>query len=1137
MRLSTLVFSCLVALASGSGADAQTRPSAVMLRTPDVSGEHIAFQYAGDLWLAPKAGGVATRLTSAPGDEGFPKFSPDGSKVAFMGSYDGGSDLYVVPTAGGVPLRVTHHPDTETLNGWHPDGERLLYWSSEVSGQRRAPKIFLVSASGGQPEPVPLPYGTFGSIDDTGTWLAYTPLTREFRTWKRYQGGMAQDVWLLNLATKKSRQVTNEPGTDAMPMWHGKKVVFMSDRDASGVMNLYAYNMEGGVTERLTDFEEFDVKFASAGPDDVVFENEGKLYRYEFDGGQTVPVEIVIPGDRPTLRAQSHDLKDLLQDADLGPGAKRVVVEARGEILTVPVDEGIVRNLTGTSGVAERDPAWSPDGKWIVYFSDRSGEYELTLRRSDGKPFDGADENGEKKLTSIGEGWKFGPSWSPDSKYITFTSNAGDLMLYDVAGAALKKIDTNPVGFPLRADWSGDSSWLAWSRPQSASELESIHLYDVAAGAHHEVTSGMFDDEGPAFDLKGEWLFYRSSRTFQPTYSDFDTTWIYTNSQNLVAVPLRADVKNPWAPKNDEEEFEEEGKEEEEPKKEGADEGEDAGAASAQAPAEGEAAGAGERENEGQETEEKEKEKEKEEPKKPLEIELEGFEGRAIQLPVPAGRFGSLEGLAGKLAYVRMPRNGSESETPKLVLYDLEKKEEQTVLEGVEQFGASPKGDKLLVQKGSDIGVVDPAPDQKFEAIDLSELRATIDPREEWRQLLVDCWRLFRDYFYDAGMHGLDWPAIRARYEGALADATSRADVHYLMGEMMAELNVGHAYNSGPRGVRGGPQPRAVGLLGCDWKLENGAYRVARILGGGDYDTDARSPLAENGVDAKQGDFLLAVNGIPVDVTKDVYAAFEGTAEEPTLLTLNENPTFDGSEREVLVRPLRGDAGLRYRDWVASKRQMVDAKGGGRIGYVHVPDTGINGQNELVRQLMGQMHREALIVDERWNGGGQIPTRFIELLDRPIRNYWATRHGEEWTWPPVGHRGPKAMLINHSAGSGGDCFPYYFRQAGLGKLIGTRTWGGLVGLSGNPALIDGGAPRVPTFGFFELDGTWGIEGHGVEPDIEVIDDPAQMQNGEDPQLETAVGHLLQELETWTGPEKRRPAGPDRRKPGIEEQDK
>ena len=1121
--LSRRLLSCAILLTAGGAAAAQTTPSGTMLRYPDVSADQIVFRYDGDLWLVPKTGGSARRLTSSAGNEDFPKFSPDGQTIAFVGSYDGGRDLYTLPVGGGVPQRVTYHPGSENFSDWHPDGEQLLYFSSEVSGQRRAPKIFLVGTSGSQPEPLPMAYGTFGSIDETGTWIAYTPNSREFRTWRRYRGGMAQDVMLFNLETHESRRVTSDPGSDSMPMWHGSEVIFISDRGERGIVNLYSFNRDSGDIRQLTDFDESGVKFPSIGPEDVVFESMGKLQRYVLATGDVVEVDVQVPLDRPRLRPQHRDLSENVAGHGISPSGKRVVVEARGEVFTVPVKDGAPRNLTNSSGVAERYPSWSPDGKWIAYWSDRSGEYELTLRRSDGKSFEGADENGEQRITTFGAGWKYAANWAPDSEKLVFGLQSGELYLYDMTTKEQILVDRNPTYGQLSVNWSADSGWIAWAREHSETRLSAIQLYDVANRQRHEVTTGMFNDSGPAFDLQGDWLFYTSARTFQPTYSDFDTTWIYTNSTNLLAVPLRADVKNPWCPANDEEPIDD-GEDEEEEKDDS--EGDEV--------AKGPGGGNGGKGN--GEAEEDDAE--------PMQIDLEGLEARAIVLPVDAGRVMGVTGLSGKVLYGRAPatagrgRGFGGGRGLSLQMYDLEEKKEQTIIDGVRGWDLTPKGDQLLVITRDGAGVIKPAPDQKIEEpIDFSAVAGSFDPAAEWRQMLTDVYRIYRDWFYDPNMHGVDWKAVRDRALAALDDATSREDVTFLVGEMIAELNVGHAYNRpGPEGSRPTPSGPAIGLLGCDWELDEGAYRIARILGSS-YDTDERSPLSVHGVDVNEGDYLLAVNGTPVNADLAIYAAFAGSARRETLLTLNSAPTFDGNERDVVVEPLRSESSLRYRDWVAGRRAYVEAAGAGRIGYVHVPDTGISGQNELVRQFMAQHHKDALIVDERWNSGGQIPTRFIELLDRPATNFWATRSGRDWAWPPVGHRGPKAMLINFAAGSGGDCFPYYFRQAGLGKLIGTRTWGGLVGMSGQPSLIDGASPSVPTFAFYEMDGTWGVEGHGVPPDIEVLDDPARMCHGEDPQLDAAIGHLLTELADWTPPGKGRPQYPNRSGAGIAEEDK
>ena len=1122
----------VLVLALASLAGAQVQPDAVLLRFPDVSRDHIAFRYDGDLWLVAKTGGQAERLTTARGGESLPRFSPDGKRLAFMGGYEGGSDLYVLSIEAGVPERVTWHPGQEMLCDWTPDGQSLLFWSSEVSGLGRAPRILKVAASGGQPEPLPVPYGTFGGIDETGTWLAYTMGSREFRTWKRYQGGMAQDVWLFDLASHASRRMTDFAGTDALPMWHGREVVFLSDRGDEGRANLWAYDMDSGETRRLTDFREDDVKFPSIGPDDVVFEAGGRLYRYEFATQKSVPVQVLIPGERPNLAPRTRDVSDDVSAAAPGPTGTRIVVCARGDVFSVPADEGITRNLTRTDGVFERDPVWSPDARWIAYFSDRSGEYELWLRRADGKTFDGADENGEKRVTSLGEGWKLDPRWSPDSRKIVFGGNDGAIRVIDVESGAVTEVGRDPQGDPVQASWSGDSGWLAWSHRHSRSRLGAIHLYELATRTLHEVTSGMFDDSNPVFDPDGDWLYFVSKRTFEPIYEDFGTTWIYTNASNVMAVPLRADVENPWAPKDDQEEIADEDEGEDADEDEDADDGE----AADEAPADDARAADGEDEEarDGAEDEDAADER-REERDEPLRIDVEGFEGRVLQLPVAAGELGNLEAVPGRVCYVRRTRTGAEDGPSSLHCYDMEEKEDLTILDEIAGgYVPTADGKKLLVFRRGEIAIVDVRAGQRFEALDLSGLVATIDPRDEWRQILDDVYRLYRDYFYEPGLHGVDWREIHDRYVRALADATAREDVHLFISEMISELNVGHAYNRSVRGVFEDPdRARPVGLLGCDWTVEQGAYRIARILGSeGPYDVDGRSPLFLPGVDVRAGDWLLAVNGNPVGTDRAVYAAFLDTVGKPTELTVNAAPTRDGNERTVLVEPIDDESDLRYRAWVAHNRAKVEELSGGRIGYVHVPNTGIQGQNELMRQFQGEMHHDALIVDERWNAGGQIPTRFIELLSRPITNFWAVRHGEDWSWPPVGHRGPKAMLINGWAGSGGDAFPYYFRQAGLGRLIGMRTWGGLVGLSGNPSLIDGTSPSVPRFAFYELDGTWGVEGYGVPPDIEVVDDPAAMQKGGDPQLEAAVTHLMTELESWRRPEPMRPGGPDRSRTGL-----
>lgn len=1139
------LFAAVFAL-SLSRASAQVAPSAVLLRMPDVSADKIVFRYANDLWLVAKSGGLAQPLSSPDGAESFPKFSPDGSRIAFIASYDGGSDIYISDLAGGVPLRITHHPGGEVLCDWHPDGKSLVFYSSMLSGQQRAPKLFTIAATGGLPQVLPVPYGTFGAIDSTASWLAYTPVAQsEFRTWKRYQGGLAQDIWLFNLVTLESRRVTEHPGTDALPLWRGHELYFISDRDARARLNLWVYDVQKRTTVQVTDFANADARFPSIGPDDIVFENEGKLHRYEFATQKTVRVEISIPGDRPTLRPQTLALEDAIAGLSLGPNAKRVVVEARGEVFSVPVEEGVTRNLTQTDGAAERYPAWSPDGLWIAYWSDRSGEYELHLRRGDGAPFrwrDASEDTLEAQVTHLGNGWKYGVSWAPDSKSVAYSTDSGELWRIEIDSGDRKQLGSNPDAEPVDVAWSPDSRWLAWSHRHEKTRLNAIFLYDTRASALHELTSGVFDDRSPTFGTEGDWMYFVSSRTFEPTYSDFDDSWIYANAANIVAVPLRKDVKNIFAPTDaredeaDEDEADEDDDEKDDDSKgEKKDEAEDDKTVAAVDDAKSD------------EEDDEPKDKDKDKAPKPVAIDVEGFEARALVLPIEAGNLDSPSGGKNVVYYLRRPRTGEGKKSEgALVQFEMSKKkkerEEKVVLAGVQGFELARKAERILValSKG-EWAVIAAKPDQKddkLDKLDFGALESSVDPRREWGQILADAHRIMRDFFYEPTLHGNDWRGVYERFKVALTDATSRDDLHFLMSEMIAELNVGHAYNSGGPGIpEPAPKGRAAGLLGCDFALEQGAFRITRILGADSPEHDARGPLAQPGVDARAGDWLLAVDGERIDAATNPWAALIGTVDRATELVLNQAPTLDGHERRVLVKPIESESELRYRDWVARTGKLVDELSKGRVGYVHVPDTGRRGQTELVRQLMSQYHKDALLIDERWNSGGQIPTRFIELLDRPRTNFWAVRHGDDWTWPPVSHHGPKAMLINGSSGSGGDAFPYYFRESKLGKLIGMRTWGGLVGISGNPAFIDGSSITVPRFAFYENDGTWGVEGYGVAPDIEVIDDPALMVHGEDPQLVAGVEHLLGELENFQFVRPRRPASPNRAGAGVTPSDR
>jgi len=1106
----------------------QTQPNAAMLRYPDVSAKHIVFGYADDLWVVPKDGGQAVPLASPPGQETFPRFSPDGSTIAFVGNYEGNRDLYTIPVQGGVPVRVTHHPATETLCDWTPDGD-LLYYSNAFAGLRRQMQLLTVPATGGLPTRLPPPYGANGAISPDGKWLAYTPHTRDSRTWKRYRGGMATDIWLLNLDDRTSKKITDWEGTDSLPMWHGDDLYYLSDAGDDHRLNIWAYDTKREGRTQITQFDEYDVKWPSIGPGgagggEIVFQNGPDLHLLDLATRQVRSIPVTIPGDRPTIRPRDVDAGETLRGWDVSSTGKRAVLEARGDLWTVPAEKGSPRNLTRSSSTAERSPAWSPDGRWIAYFCDKTGEYELYITQSDGK--------GEtKQLTTDGQAFRFSATWSPDSKYIVFDDKTGSLYLHTVETGETKLIDKEPWAGRSRVSWSHDSLWIAYTKGGD-NRLSSIWLYKTDTGEKHRVTSDMFEDTWPTFDRKGDYLFFASNRDFSsPVYEDIGSTFVYTNTDVLVAVPLRDEVGSPWAPKSDEETWGDEAKEED--KDDNGDKANDDASADDGDEAEDDEGDAEDDKGDDEEDDDKDQEK------KPVVIELDGFEHRALQVPVKRGAFYNLAvSDKGKLIYTRGPARGTDDK-PSIKIFDLEddKKEEKTVLDDVQGFRISADGKKLLVRQDKKMAIVDAKAGQKLDKpMSLSGMTARIDPREEWRQVFTDAWRIQRDFFYDPNMHGVDWPAVRERYGAMLDDCVSRSDVSFVIGEMIAELNVGHAYVMGSGDTEDEPEV-AVGMLGADYELNDGAYRIIRIYEGAVWDLDGRGPLSMPGVDVKEGDYLLAVNGVPLDASKDPWAAFQGLAGKVVTLTVSDKPAMDDEARDVVVETLRDEATLRYRAWIERNRRHVEEKTGAKVGYIYVPNTSIDGQNDLIRQFYGQTDKGALIIDERWNGGGQIPTRFIELLNRPVTNYWARRDGRDATTPGDAHIGPKCMLINGLAGSGGDCFPYYFRQARLGKLIGMRTWGGLVGLSGNPGLIDGAYVSVPTFAFYETDGTWGVEGHGVDPDIEVVDDPALMVDGGDPQLDAAIEHMLAELERNPYVAPKRPAYPDRSGMGIRQEDK
>ncbi|MFI5167448.1 MAG: PDZ domain-containing protein [Thermoanaerobaculales bacterium] len=1101
----------LVALGIGSLAiSAQAAIDARLMREPAVSASQIAFVYAGDIWVAPKAGGLAVRLSTPTGEESFPRFSPDGSLIAFTGDYDGNEDIYLMPVGGGIPKRLTHHPAPDRMLNWNPDGKTILFASPMASGSQRFNQLYELSVEGGLPAKLPVPYGEFGEISPDGKTLAFVPNSQDFRTWKRYRGGWTSRIWLFDLVTHASKQVGDDGANYSQPMWHGSTLYFLSDRDAAKRNNIWALDTATGRMRQVTNFVDYDVRFPSIGPSDLVFEQGGRLFLIDLASERSHEVKIEVVTDRATLKPRLEKVADLVTDADLSPSGKRVVVEARGDVFTLPAEHGPTYDLTRTSGIAERYPAWSPDGKLIAYWTDRSGEYELAVRNADGS-------GEERTVTKLGPGFRYRLFWSPDSAKLAFVDQAMEVSVCELATGTVTPLTKGQYMFEgslqrFSASWSTDSRWVAFSR-DLPNRSNAIFVYDTQDRKLSQLTSGFYADTEPVFDPEGKYLYYVSSRTFLPAYGS-DETWIYANTDNLVAVPLRVDVASPLAPRNDVEE----GKKDEATKdgKKSDQEGKKGHKAAKEE-------SAGETETETGDKEEKKDEKAAK--PEPVKIDLADFETRAVILPPKPGRYADLQALKGKLFYRHLPNTGSGEEKSAIVFYDLKEREEKTVLADADAFKIAAGGEKILVVKKKDYAIIEPKPDQKMEKkLATSELEMTVDPAAEWRQIFTDAWRFERDLFYDPHLHGVDWNGMRQRYGALLEDCVTRYDVNFVLGELIAELNSSHTYRGG--GDLEKAEKRGVGLLGADYALENGAFRITRIYQGAPWDVDVRSPLLEPGVKVKEGDYLLAVNGAKLDTSMDPWAAFDGLAGKDVMLTVSDKPAFSGS-REVLVTTLESEARLRNLEWINEKRLKVEKATAGRVGYIYVPDTGRAGQDELYRQFIGQLGRDGLVIDERFNSGGQIPDRFIELLNRPVTNYWAVRDGHDWQWPPVAAPGPKVMLINGWSGSGGDCFPLYFKMAHLGPLVGRRTWGGLIGITGAPNLIDGGTITVPTFGIYSTDGKWIVEGHGVDPDIDVVDDPAAMAMGGDPQLERAIQEINRLLVAHPPVTPKRPAYEDR----------
>jgi tricorn protease len=1065
----------LIALLRGA-APAAALEECRLLRQPDIQGDRIVFVYAGDLWTVARAGGVAARLTSHEGSELFPKFSPDGRSIAFTAEYDGNTDAYVVPTEGGEPVRLTWHPAPDQVAEWYPDGRSILLRSSRNAAVSRLDRFFRVPAQGGFEEALPLPSGGYASLSPDASRIAYVSPAYDNRTWKRYRGGDAPQIWVYDFGRNSGEKITDWPGPNEWPMWHGRTIYYTSDRGGR-TANLWAYDLDRKTHRQVTHFDEYDVKWPSLGSDAIVFENGGYLYVLDLPDEQAHRLQVLVPDDKPATRAEYRNVSAWITDLDLSPSAKRAVFAARGDLFTVPAEKGDPRLLLGTPGARERDPAWSPDGRWIAYLSDQTGEYEIWVTGSDGR-------TPPRQVTRGANTFRFAPRWSPDSKKLAFADKTGTLWWCDVATGRTVRVDKSDDGEIHDYAWAPDSRWLAYSRPNAA-QLQQLQLYALD-GAVTTLSNGMTEDYSPAFDPAGDYLYFVSRRKLDPQYGAFELNFQFSATDKIYAFTLRDTLLTPVPPQSDEETGE--------AKKDEAGAGKTATAGKG-----GKTAAA------------------KPDGPKPVTIALDGIGGRVAELPVPAGRYAGVSAFTGKLVFFALDPEDPESDeagTGTFRYLDLDKREVKTVISGVDAAGAlSRDGGKLLYKSHDTYGIVDVAEGKKVGDGKLAtgQLMTLVDPRREWRQMFDEAWRLERDFYYDPAMGGLDWPTVGERYRALLPYVAHRADLSYVLGELQGELSTSHAY------VGGGDAPRAprvdVGLLGADFELDaaSGRYRFQRIYRARDWNSDVEAPLGMPGIRVQEGDYLLEVNGRPVRAPENVFAAFVGTVGRQTRITVGRSAT-DPQARTYTVKPIRNEMSLRYTAWVDGNRERVARATGGRIAYIHVPNTSTEGIQEFSKQYYPQVDRQGIIVDERFNGGGYIPDFFTERLRRTTLAKWSTRDGDDRRTPSTAIDGPKCILINQYAGSGGDAFPYYFRELGIGPVIGMRTWGGLVGISHNLPLVDGGVVTLPDFGMWDpVSGQWVIENHGVDPDIEVENTPGEMVAGHDPQLERAIQWALDEL--------------------------
>lgn len=1081
MRASAVLFAVLsiVSLIAPICAEASTEEEARLLRYPTIMGDKVAFVYAGDIWTVPANGGRARRVTSFPeGLELFPKISPDGTLIAFSGEYAGTRQVYVVPYEGGVPKRLTYYPDVGRMPprggydyivmDWTPDGTQILVRGNRTPYGRRVGRYFLVDPKGsGLVEPLQIPEGGPASFSPDGKKLAYNIKSREFRTWKRYRAGRAQDVFIYDLVKNAVTRITDFEGTDNFPMWIRGSIYFTSDRERT--LNIFRFDTETNAVTKVTDFNEYDVLWPSRGGTRIVFENGGYLFYHDTVTGETRKIEVTLGSDKPFVRPVYKEVKDNIESFSISPSGARAVFGARGEMFTVPAEHGDIRNITRTDAQREMDVEWSPNGAFVSFLSEESGEYEITILPQDGR-------GTSKQLTTHTDSWILHPVWSPDSRKIAFGDKKNRLWVLDVETGKKVEADRSSYSSINNYSFSPDSRWVCYTK-DDPNRMTSVFVYSIGGKKVHRLTTDFTDDREPSFSPDGKYLYFVSSRDFDYRYRRFE--------DRLYIGTLSKETPSPLAPLSDEE------------KPEAADD------------------------NEGKDKGEKDKKDSNEKKNETVRIEsidAETFADRIVALPGEPGRYYGLTAVKDGLLFIDKDKT--------LKKFDLEERETKTVMEEVDNYQVAAKGEKFIYRSGRDYGIAKLAPDQKKGAgkLDLSGIKLRIDPVQEWRQIYFEASRIMRDWFYDPDMHGVDWEAMRDRYAVLLPHLAHRSDLDFLVGELIGELNAGHTY------VFSGDMPEVervpIGLLGCEFEADGTYYRFKKIFKGENWHDNLRSPLTEPGLNVEEGLYLIAIDDYEVTTGESPYKYLENKAGVQVTLKINGKPSSKGA-REVVVTPVSSELNLFYMDWVRRNREITDELSKGRVGYIHVPNTHYQGFREFFKAFQPLVNKEALIIDERYNGGGHSPFEMVQILGNRIFNYWAVRHAELYISPFPVHEGPKVMLINGLSSSGGDAFPFYFKEAGVGPLIGERTWGGLIGYGYSPRFIDGGGLAVPGFAFVNAEGEWDVEAVGVAPDIYVFDDPALIRAGRQPMIEKAVEYLLEELKKKPVKKVKTPAGPDR----------